>query len=111
MTDFMYHVEDWQCGWEVKIRTVGVPAVAKRDQQRLWSNGKRFPSPAQHSGLRTQHCHSYSIGCICSSDLAWELHVLQCGQKKKKKNGSQIVVDSVGHRRCHEFPLAVTGSQ
>ena len=25
--------------------------------------------PAQHSGLRSLHCCSYSLGCDCSSDL------------------------------------------
>ena len=39
------------------------------DWQHLWSAGMQVQSPAQHSGLRIQCCHSYRVGCNCSLDL------------------------------------------
>ena len=48
---------------------VGVPAVAQRDWLGLCSTGMQVRSPAQHSGLRFQHCHSCGIGCNCGSDM------------------------------------------
>ena len=49
----------------------------------LWDTGSIL-SPAQWV---KDCCHS-GIGCICGLDLipVWELHILQGGQKGKKKN-------------------------
>ena len=47
----------------------GVSAVAQRDRGCLESAGTWVWSPALHSGLKIQHCHSCSLGCNCSSDL------------------------------------------
>ena len=46
-----------------------VPAVAPQDQRwRLGSTGMRVQSPARHSRLRIQHCHTCGVGWSCSSD-------------------------------------------
>ena len=48
---------------------MGAPAVAQWDWQHLGSAGMWVPSPAQHSGVRIQHCHSCGVGQDCSLDL------------------------------------------
>ena len=48
--------------------SLGVPTVAQRDWQCLWSAGMLVQSLVQHSGLRIRHCHSCSVGGNCGSD-------------------------------------------
>ena len=46
-----------------------------------------FQSPAQHSGLRIQHFHSYGICCSCGSDSIPSPGASIClgyGEKKKR---------------------------
>ena len=46
----------------------GVPAVVQQDPH-LGSPRTQVRSPARHSGLRIQCCHSCGLGCNCGSDL------------------------------------------
>ena len=46
-----------------------LPTVMQRDWQSLGSAWE-VRSPAQHSGLRIWHCHSYGLGGDCGSNLA-----------------------------------------
>ena len=72
------------------IIAVGVPTVAKRDQQHLASSETQVRSLAQHSGLRTQHCCSCSLGHTCRSCLIPGLGTSYAlGQRKKKKKGNK----------------------
>ena len=41
---------------------IGVPTVGQLDRQHLYSSETQVPSPAQHSGLRTQCCYSSDQG-------------------------------------------------
>ena len=52
-----------------KLQSLGVPTVARWDWQHLGSTGMQVRSPAQHSGLRIQCCHSCGIGCTWGLDL------------------------------------------
>ena len=43
--------------------------MAQGDRQQLGSSGTQVQSPACYSGLWTQRCHSYGLGCNYGSDL------------------------------------------
>ena len=43
--------------------------MAQWDLQHLGSTGTQVQSPAWHSGVRIQHCHSNGLGLNCGSDL------------------------------------------
>ena len=67
-------------------RNVGVPTVVQWDQQHLWSPGMKVGALAQHSQLRIWHCHSFSLGQNCGSDLIPGLRTpYATGWPKKKK--------------------------
>ena len=53
----------------------------------LRSTGTQVPSLAWHSGLSTWCCCSCGLGHNCGSDLslAWQLHRLLSGEKRKEK--------------------------
>ena len=66
-------------------------SVASRE---CWS---QVQSPAQHSGLEIQRCHSCSLGCVCCSDLipGLELHM----PWGREKNGGGL------NQNGQEYPL------
>ena len=69
----------------------GVLDVAQWDQQRLWSTGtQQVQSPAQHSRLRIQCCHSCCIDQNCGSALIPGPGTpYAAGQPKRKKKGKK----------------------
>ena len=64
----------------------GVPTVAQQDRQCLGSTGMQVQSPAQHSGLRIQHCRSCGLGLRpwLGSD-PWPKNSICCSRAKKRK--------------------------
>ena len=69
------------------LSTVGVPAVAQRDQKCLGSTETQVRSLAWHSGLRIWHCCSCGLDHNCSLDLILGPGTpCAMGQPKKKKN-------------------------
>ena len=60
-----------------------VPTVGQQDGRRLCSTGTQVQSPAQHSRLRTHHCHICGIDHNGGTDLIPGLG-LQCCREAKK---------------------------
>ena len=54
-------------------------------------------SPAWHSGLRIWHCHSFSLGHSCISDLILgpETPCASGQPKKKKKKSVEIIAATI----------------
>ena len=87
----------WKWFWGPTIASVlknpvmGAPAVAQGDRQCLGCAGTQVPSPAWHSGLRIQHCHSCSLGHDYGSDLILGLGTpYAMGWPKKKGQKKRI---------------------
>ena len=75
-----------RCQDGIKCARGGVPAVTQRDWQHLGSSGTQVRSPAWHSGLRIQHCHSCDLGPDRGLDLIPGLGTpYAAGQLKKEK--------------------------
>ena len=65
-----------------KLQSLGVPTVARWDWQHLGSTGMQVRSPAQHSGLRIQCCHS-------CDPWPWPGSSICHGAAKNKKTNKQ----------------------
>ena len=69
-----------------------VPTVVQWDQWHLGSSGMQVGSPAWHSGLGIQCCHSCGLGHNCSSDMNTGLRTpYAVGQPKKKERKKETV--------------------
>ena len=60
-----------------------------------WETWDAVQSPAQHNGLRIQHCHSCGLGDNCGWDLSPALRTpdVERRQKKKKKKKKEEKID------------------
>ena len=58
--------------------------MAQRDQHALWRVGT-VSIVAQHSWLRIQCGHSFTVSHNCGLDLAWELKCCRLAEKEGRK--------------------------
>ena len=71
--------------------------MAQRDQQHLGSTGTLVRSPARHSGLRIQCCHSCVLVHDCGLDLIpGPGSPYAMGWPKKEKKNNNKVLENTG---------------
>ena len=63
--------DGWHSGFHHKsVWFLSIPTMASQDWWGMGSSGMHVWSPAPHSGLKIQHCHSYSLDHHLGLDLS-----------------------------------------